>query len=87
MAESIFDSLDLQFRFLEMLYLRRYDEAALLADTFAGERFEITRQRDQVPYLTRWTLAGKRFEGDDKAVFLHRFQRSDADEMHDPRRA
>lgn len=54
-----------------------------LADRFARERFEITRAFTQEPYLTRWTLSGKRFEGDGRAVFVHRFQRSDADEMHD----
>lgn len=53
-----------------------------LADRFAAERFEITRSWENVPYLTRWTLVGKRFRGE-RAVFLHHFQRSDADEMHD----
>jgi hypothetical protein len=54
----------------------------LLADRFAGERFVITRQGDPTPYLTRWTLLGRRFEGDNR-VFLHRFHRSDLDELHD----
>lgn len=79
----ILDDLATQFRFLELLALKRYDEAAAMADGLAAERFEITRSWEQVPYLTRWTLHGRRFEGSDDAVFLHRFQRSDADEMHD----
>lgn len=54
-----------------------------IADRIARERFEITRSWENVPYLTRWTLSGRRFEGNSRAVFLHRFQRSDADEMHD----
>lgn len=70
-------------RFMGLLYSARYDEAAGLADSLAAERFEITRAWTKVPYLTRWTLQGKRFEGDVQVAFLHRFQRSDADEMHD----
>lgn len=54
-----------------------------LADRLASERFEITRSADNTPYLTRWTLFGRRFQGSGYAIFLHRFQRSDADEMHD----
>jgi hypothetical protein len=56
-----------------------------LADRLAAERFEITRSREATPYLTRWTLSGRRFEGSGRAVFLHRFHRSDADAdvMHD----
>jgi hypothetical protein len=53
------------------------------ADRYASERFEITRSWEAVPYLTRWTLSGKRFEGLGRALFLHHFHRSDADEMHD----
>lgn len=55
-----------------------------IANLVTRERFEITRSWENVPYLTRWTLLGRRFEGKGRrAVFLHRFQRSDADEMHD----
>lgn len=54
-----------------------------IANRYAIERFEITRSWEQAPYLTRWTLSGKRFEGNGRAVFLHHFERSDADEMHD----
>lgn len=55
-----------------------------LADRFAVERFEITRSWEKTPYLTRWTLSGKRFgsKGDSRPVFLHHFHRSDADELH-----
>jgi hypothetical protein len=54
-----------------------------LADRLASEKHVITRDLAKIPYLTRWTLLGQRFKGDGNAVFLHRFQRSDADEMHD----
>jgi hypothetical protein len=54
---------------------------AKLADRFAAERFEITRAWTKEPYLTRWSLFGRRF-GNDKAVYLHHFHRSDADELH-----
>jgi hypothetical protein len=50
-----------------------------LADRFALDRFEITRTWSQLPYLTRWTLARL----GTLAMYLHRFQRSDADEPHD----
>lgn len=80
---DIFAALDGPLRLMELLHLRRYDDAGRFADTIATERHEITRQWEKLPYLTRWTLQGQRFEGQDKAVFLHRFQRSDADEMHD----
>ena len=53
-----------------------------LANRFAAERHEITRTWEATPYLTRWTLLGQRFVGSNSAVFLHRFHRSDADEMH-----
>jgi hypothetical protein len=53
-----------------------------LANHFATERHEITRTAEGSPYLTRWTLLGQRFGGRNSAVFLHRFHRSDADEMH-----
>ena len=43
-------------------------------------RFDIGRRES--PYMTRWTLWGKRFEGDTR-VFLHRFHRSDSDTLHD----
>lgn len=59
-----------------MLWLER------LADRIARERFDITRSWTNVPYLTRWSLLGQRQEGT-WAVYLHRFQRSDYDEMHD----
>lgn len=59
---------------------------ANLADRFAREKFVITRLWSGDDYLTRWTLAGarkdSRFLGG-RAVFLHRFHRSDPDEMHD----
>lgn len=58
-----------------------------IADRLTSERFEITRSWEATPYLTRWTLSGSRFGRDpghrERAVFLHHFHRSDADEMHD----
>jgi hypothetical protein len=54
-----------------------------LVDRVALERFEISRSWTAEPYLTRWTLLGRRFTGERRAMFLHRFQRSDYDEMHD----
>jgi hypothetical protein len=53
-----------------------------LVDRISSERFDITREWAQVPYLTRWSLLGRRTEGN-WAVYLHRFQRSDYDELHD----
>lgn len=53
-----------------------------LADRFARSRFDITREWSKIPYLTRWALHGDTHT-DGRRVFLHRFQRSDADEMHD----
>lgn len=53
-----------------------------LADLVAAERFDITRSWTNVPYLTRWSLLGRREQGN-WAVYLHRFQRSDYDELHD----
>lgn len=58
----------------------------LLADRVASERKEITRGWSADRYLTRWVLAGKSIDSTflgGKAVFLHWFHRSDADEMHD----
>src|SRR3954465_13658675 len=60
-------------RFWQTLYL--------LADRCAGEKHEITRAWTREPYLTRWTLFGARSNGN-VAVYLHRFHRSDADELH-----
>jgi hypothetical protein len=57
-----------------------------IADRIAAERFVITRTWQQIPLMTRWTLfghSGKSGSGTDRAVYLHRFHRSDADEMHD----
>lgn len=54
----------------------------LLADAVAREKFEITRTWSNLRYLTRWTLVGRRRGGSKYGVYLHRFQRSDADEMH-----
>lgn len=67
---------------LDLLQQRRYEAASAMADRLASERFEITRSWSNLPYMVRWTLLGKRFD-DGQAVFLHRFQRSDADEPHD----
>lgn len=53
-----------------------------LADRFARDKAVITRSWEKTPYLTRWTLCGSRYS-DARTVFLHRFERSDADEMHD----
>lgn len=53
-----------------------------IADRIAAERFDITRAWTRVPYLTRWSLLGRRTEGD-AALYLHRFQRSDYEEPHD----
>lgn len=54
-----------------------------IADRVARERFDIGRPSNGV-YLTRWTLAGTRFHGTGRAVFLHRFHRSDDDDaLHD----
>lgn len=58
-----------------------------LADRVAIEKEVITRKWDaNAPYLTRWTIYGsssRKPGGNGSAVFLHHFQRSDADEMHD----
>jgi hypothetical protein len=54
---------------------------ASLADRVARERFVITRNWTEVPYLTRWRLVGS--DGSSRAAFLHRFHDSDYDEMHD----
>lgn len=55
-----------------------------LADRIAKERFDIGRPGAGV-YLTRWTLWGERMgPAGSRAVFLHRFRRSDADDaLHD----
>jgi hypothetical protein len=37
--------------------------------------------RGEVPYLERWTLLGRRFEGSQR-LFLHCFHRSDRDDLH-----
>jgi hypothetical protein len=45
----------------------------------------ITRGWTQTPYLTRWRVLQPlidRLAGEGKAIFLHHFQRSDADEPH-----
>jgi hypothetical protein len=55
---------------------------ARLADRLGRERFDIGRNNDV--YLTRWTLFGSRLSGTGRAVFLHRFHRSDYDDaLHD----
>lgn len=56
-----------------------------LADRLANEKTVITRTGEQVPYLTRWTLFGRRATGrpGGLAVFLHKFERSDPDHLHD----
>ena len=53
-----------------------------VADRVAVAKDVITRSWEATPYLTRWTLCGSR-TSDSRTVFLHRFLRSDADEMHD----
>jgi hypothetical protein len=56
-------------------------------DLVSRDRAEITRSWEATPYLTRWVLLGSRTHssilGRDCGVYLHRFHRSDADEMHD----
>lgn len=56
-----------------------------MVDSYGFEKHVITRTWSQIPYLTRRTLYGSRFgeTGNKYAVYLHRFHRSDADEMHD----
>lgn len=53
-----------------------------MIDRIAKERHEITRSWEATPYLTRWSILGRRSEGN-SAIYIHRFHRSDADEMHD----
>lgn len=54
-----------------------------IADRLAKEKAVISRP-GLGPYLTRWTLAGERYgPPGSKAVFLHRFHRSDPDHVHD----
>jgi hypothetical protein len=43
---------------------------------------EIGRGDDNLPYMVRWTLFGRR-RGARYRVFLHRFLRSDLDTLHD----
>lgn len=61
--------------------------AEALADKLAREpRFTITRDWAEVPYLMRWVLlgqSGRSNDGSKLGVYLHRFLRSDQDEMHD----
>lgn len=53
-----------------------------MADRYARERFDIGRPGDGT-YLTRWSVLGRRTQGD-WAVYLHRFRRSDGDDaLHD----
>lgn len=61
-----------------------------LADWITGDKrkFVITRTWSNLPYLTRWVLVGERGgepggKSSRYGVYLHRFQRSDADEPHD----
>jgi hypothetical protein len=65
-----------------------------LAEWRHGEPERITRQWTKRPYLTRWTVArkwdtvatvppGGHAEIQNRSVYLHHFQDSDADEMHD----
>lgn len=60
-----------------------YDLLSRMVDRIAIERFTINREWINTPYLTRWTLRGAREGRVAPAVFLHRFQRSDADTLHD----
>ncbi len=53
-----------------------------IVDRVARDRFEITRSWIDGPYMTRWAIAGK-LDDPKPATFVHWFQRSDADEMHD----
>ncbi len=53
-----------------------------LADRLALEKGVITRNWEPTPYLTRWVPRGGRTL-DVRSVYLHRFERSDAAEMHD----
>jgi hypothetical protein len=74
-------------RLLEQLERGAWDSAAKVADDLAHERFIIERgssSSSSRPYLTRWTLLGRRDDPAGVAVYLHRFQDSDAtDELHD----
>ncbi len=58
------------------------DILSRVADRIAKERFDITRSWSKTPYLSRWCLRGM-IGGNEPAIFLHRFLRSDADELHD----
>lgn len=59
------------------------DTIRRLADRLSVEpKSEIGRANS--PYLTRWTLFGRRMEGTGSAVFLHQFHRGDWDDaLHD----
>lgn len=53
-----------------------------LADRISREKIVITRNWETTSYLTRWVLIGST-NADVRTVYLHRFERSDADDMHD----
>lgn len=53
-----------------------------MLDKVARERHDITRTTDASPYLVRWVLYGSR-DNSPTAVYVHKFIRSDEDEMHD----
>jgi hypothetical protein len=53
---------------------------AAIADRICYNKKTITTYGIEPPYLTRWTL---REFGDGGKLYLHHFQRSDPDEMHD----
>src|SRR5262245_38321463 len=62
----------------------RFDWLERLADRFAFGRQDITREwEEELPYLSRWYLSGRRNQQARAGVYLHRIQRSDYDEMHD----
>lgn len=54
-----------------------------LIDRLARDKMEVGRPGDGV-YLTRWVLFGQRMgPPGSRALFLHWFQRSDEDQLHD----
>jgi hypothetical protein len=53
-----------------------------ILDILAREMKIITKPWTR-PYMTRWVLSGQSGEGTGRAVYVHKFHRSDRDDMHD----
>lgn len=56
--------------------------ADAVVDWLAKEKYVVSRPDAPGPYLTRWVLLGRRFDGS-WGVYLHKFDRSDRDHLHD----